>query len=202
MSAMLNAARLSVALLLSLTLVTVAAAEPRIGDDGLYKQPWFVESFLDLREDLADAQAADKRLAIIWEQRGCPYCKDLHTVNLGKPEISEYIKANFAIIQLNLWGDREVTDVDGEVTTEKKLARKWGVVFTPTIHFLPEASELEAGQAGNRQLVAVMPGYFRPFHFARMFEYVKERRYEHDHFQKYLSEKAEEMRQAGIPVEM
>ncbi len=202
MSAMLNAARLSVALLLSLTLVTVAAAEPRIGDDGLYKQPWFVESFLDLREDLADAQAADKRLAIIWEQRGCPYCKDLHTVNLGKPEISEYIKANFAIIQLNLWGDREVTDVDGEVTTEKKLARKWGVVFTPTIHFLPEATELDQSQAGNRQLVAVMPGYFRPFHFARMFEYVKERRYEHDHFQKYLSEKAEEMRQAGIPVEM
>jgi len=28
-----------------------------LGDDGLYEQPWFLQSFLDLREDLEEAAA-------------------------------------------------------------------------------------------------------------------------------------------------
>ena len=31
------------------------ADEPILTDDGLYKQPWFLESFLDLSDDLEGA---------------------------------------------------------------------------------------------------------------------------------------------------
>ena len=31
--------------------------EPQLGDNGLYTQPWFLQSFLDLREDLEEAAA-------------------------------------------------------------------------------------------------------------------------------------------------
>ena len=41
------------------------AAEPRMGDDGLHKQDWFLESFLELPEDLAEATAQGKRFAIL-----------------------------------------------------------------------------------------------------------------------------------------
>src|SRR5689334_14726702 len=46
-----------------------AAAEPTVGEDGLYHEPWFLQSFLDLREDLESAAAGGKRLAIMWELR-------------------------------------------------------------------------------------------------------------------------------------
>jgi len=179
-----------------------AFAEGEVGDDGLHKQSWFLESFLDLREDTVEAKAAGKRLAIMWEQKGCPYCAETHTKNLAIKEISDYIKANFHVVQLNLWGDREVTDFDGEVTTEKKLARKWGVVFTPTIHFLVEANELKDGKPGIQQTAAVMPGYFKPFHFIRMFEWVKTRRYETQHFQKYIAEMVKKYHDEGKDVKM
>ena len=190
------------------SLSMASAAEPaddgakvELGDDGLHKQPWFLESFLDLREDLAEAQAAGKRFAVLWEQKGCPYCAEVHTRNFTVESINRYVRDNFVVVQLNLWGDREVTDFDGEVLAEKELARKWGVVFTPTIHFFVEKGELKPGQSGNKQLASVMPGYFRPFHFLAMFEFVRERRYEKQHFQKYIAEKVAAYRKEGKAVD-
>ncbi|MYG51452.1 MAG: thioredoxin, partial [Rhodospirillaceae bacterium] len=63
-------------------LAAVAKAdEVKVGGDGLYHQDWFLQSFLDLKEDLQEAADAGKRLVILWEQKGCPYCKELHHVN-------------------------------------------------------------------------------------------------------------------------
>jgi len=53
-------------------LARAQTAEPRVGDDGLHIQPWFSQSFLDLKEDLAEAASTGRRLVIFWEQRGCP----------------------------------------------------------------------------------------------------------------------------------
>src|SRR5262249_20261579 len=52
--------------------------EPLKGDDGLYHQRWFVQSFLDLREDYVEAEARGKRFAVVFEQRGCIYCTKMH----------------------------------------------------------------------------------------------------------------------------
>ena len=49
----------------------------QIGDDGMYKESWMRDTFKDLREDLAEANAEGKRLAVIFEQRGCIYCKKM-----------------------------------------------------------------------------------------------------------------------------
>lgn len=176
-----------------------AELEPPRNDDGLYTQTWFLESFMELESDLKEAAEAGKRFAIIWEQRGCPYCRETHRVNLADEKIRKYIQENFVVLQLNLWGDREVTDFDGEVTTEKKLARKWGVVFTPTTHFFPPADKLKK-VPGNKQVSAIMPGYFKPFHFLSMFEYVKTESYDKLAFQRFLQEKADKMREEGKEV--
>ena len=44
-----------------------AAADVALGDDGLYHEPWFLQSFLDLRDDLEGAASSGKRLAVMWE---------------------------------------------------------------------------------------------------------------------------------------
>ncbi len=163
-----------------------APAALTMNEDGLYVQDWFVQSFLELADDLTDADEAGKRLAIFWELEGCPYCKETHLVNLANAEIRDYLQANFAIVQLNLGGARIVTDVDGETRSERKLARKWGIRFTPTIMFFPEGEAAKPGLDGAALEVARMPGYFRPPHFLAMFRYVREKAYLTMDFRNYL----------------
>src|SRR6185503_2111904 len=100
-------------------------AEPVLTEDGLYRQPWFLESFLELPDDLAGAANSGKRFAVMWELRGCPYCRETHLVNFARPDIEDYIKANFEILQLNIIGARKVTDFDGSELSEKALAAKY-----------------------------------------------------------------------------
>jgi thioredoxin-related protein len=176
--------------------------EPILGEDGMYHQTWFLNSFMDLKEDLAEAAEAGKRFVVMWEQRGCPYCRETHMVNLAKPEINRYIRENFAVLQLDLWGSREVTDFDGEALQERALARKWGIVFTPTIMFFTDNLDEVEGKTGAQVEVTRMPGYFKPFHFISMFEYVKESAYKRQHFQKYLQAKGQRLRDQGIEVNL
>ena len=115
-------------------------AQAEIGEDGLHKEDWFALTFRDVGEDIAAAAEQGKRLAIVFEQRGCIYCAKMHEELLSDPEVRDFIKVHFMVVQYNMFGDEEVTDLDGEVLTEKTAARKWGFVFTPTIAFLPEAA--------------------------------------------------------------
>lgn len=157
-----------------------------VNDDGLHIQPWFMETFLDLAEDKAEAEADGKHFAVLFEQRGCPYCREMHQVNFAREDITGYVKSNFGVLQLNMWGSREVTDFDGEALEERDLARKWNVNFTPTIVFLKKGG---SGTAPEMEVLR-MPGYFKPFHFISMFEYVAEAKYEGgEGFQRYLQEK-------------
>ena len=162
------------------------AEQPILTDDGLYKQPWFLESFLDLAEDLEGARKDGKRFVIMWELRGCPYCKETHLVNFAQPRISHYVKANFEVLQLNIIGSRKVTDFDGTELSEKELAAKYGVRFTPTFQFFAEeAAALKSLPPAKRE-VARSPGYMRPDDFLAMFRYVREKAYEGKSFRDYL----------------
>ena len=151
----------------------LAAAE--LGDDGLHKTPWMRDTFKDLREDLEEANAEDKRLMLMFEQRGCVYCTKMHEEVYPASEITEYIEENYFVVQLNLHGDIEVTDFDGETLSEKQMARKWGMLFTPTLMFLPQevAQDATAPQAA----VAVMPGAFGKGTTLDMLTWVNEERY-------------------------
>ena len=176
---------------------------PEVGEDGMHVQDWFNDSFLNLSEDLEEAAGEGKRLLIVWEQRGCPYCKRMHEVNLRIPRVVDYIKRNFNVLQLNMWGDREVTDFDGEVLKEKELATKYGVLFTPTFQFFPENLEKVAGKTGRQAEVLRIPGYFKPFHFYFLFQYAYNKGYEEQpNFQRWLSAVAEELSEEGIKYDL
>jgi thioredoxin-related protein len=173
-----------------------AAAELEMNEDGLHVQPWFLESFLDLREDHAESRANGKGFVVLWEQRGCPYCRELHRVNFQKKQIVEYLNSKYTILQLNLWGSRKVTDFDGTELEERKLARKWAVNFTPTTVFF--SKEVAEGKSGREAEVTRMPGYFKPFHYLSMFEFVEQGAYEKQGFQRYLQDKFKDLEAKGI----
>ncbi|MGO1117096.1 thioredoxin family protein [Rhodovibrionaceae bacterium A322] len=177
--------------------------DAEVGDNGLHVQDWFLDSFLDLAEDQQTAADEGRRLVVLWEQRGCPYCRELHNVNLTKEPIVAYLQDHYDVLQLDLWGSRLVTDFDGEELEERDLARKWRVNFTPTIVFFPgQLEDSQSGQSGRDLEVARMPGYFKPFHFLSMFEYVEGDFYQEQSFQRFLQDKFERLKAEGKDIDV
>ncbi|MEP2029404.1 MAG: thioredoxin family protein [Paracoccaceae bacterium] len=169
------------AVLMTMTFNTFAA---EVGDDGLHKAPWMRDTFKDLSEDLAEANAEGKRLMVMIEQRGCIYCKKMHEEVFPAEEIASYIEDNYFVIQINMFGDVEVTDFDGTALPEKNMVKKWAALFTPTILFFPEAvgADTTAAQAA----VATMPGAFSRSTTFDLLNWVVEKGYDGDEsFQKY-----------------
>lgn len=174
-------------------LMAVPAGAAELGDDGLHKTAWMRETFLDMQEDLAEANAEGKRLVLMVEQRGCIYCEKMHKEVFPDPAVSEYISENFFVVQLNLHGDREIVDFDGEAMAEKQAARKWGILFTPSIIFLPE--EVGEDQSAAQAQVALMPGAFAKGTTLDMFTWVNEKRYDIENgedFQRYHARRIQE----------
>ena len=162
----------------------VAAAE--LGDDGLHKADWMRDTFRDLTEDLDEANAEGKRLMIIFEQRGCIYCQRMHENVFPLQVINDYIHDNYFVLQMDLYGATEITDFDGEALSERDAARKWGVMFTPSILFLAET--VDDGQTAAQAAVAVMPGAFEAGTTLDLLTWVNEKRYALDNgedFQRY-----------------
>jgi len=164
-----------------------------IGDDGLHKAPWMRDTFKDLTEDLEEANAEGKRLMVIIEQRGCIYCQKMHEEVFVVPEIAKYIEDNYFVIQINMFGDIEVTDFDGVTLPEKDIVKRWGALFTPSLMFFPE--EVSDQTIASQAAVANMPGAFGKYTTLNLLTWVVEKGYEGDEpFQKYHARKFEEQK--------
>ena len=77
--------------------------------------------------------------------------------------------------------------------TEKTATRKWNVLFTPTIIFLPE--EVADTQSAIQASVSVMPGAFAKGTSLDMFTWVAEKRYlldDGEDFQRYHARRIRE----------
>lgn len=171
--------------------VHLNAAE--IGDDGLHKAAWMRDTFKDLQEDLEEANSEGKRLMVIIEQRGCIYCKRMHEEVFVIPEIEEFIEENFFVVQINMFGDVEVTDFNGETLPEKEMVKHWGVLFTPSIMFFDES--VAEDKTATQATVATIPGAFGRYTTFNMLNWVVEKGYLTDEpFQKYHARKFAEQK--------
>jgi thioredoxin-related protein len=129
--------------LVALALAAAGTATAQVASPHAIDIPkWFAETFLDFREDVADATRENKRLLVYFGQDGCPYCKLLMQTTFAETRIVDKVRRQFVPIALNLWGDREVTWVDGRKMSEKELARRLGVQFTPTLLFFDEKADV------------------------------------------------------------
>lgn len=168
----LRAAALAAA---TLVMAGPALAEVPVGEDGLHKPTWVRDTFLDLRDDLAEANAEGKRLLIIAEQLGCIYCKEMHENVFPIAAIDELIRDNFFVVQLNIYGDKDVTDFDGTTLSEKEMALRWGVIFTPTMIFMP--TDVPEDKMATTGAVAFLPGAFKPNMTHALLTWVKDEIY-------------------------
>ncbi len=139
---------------------------------------WFSDSFLDLREDLAEAQREGKKgIAIYFGQKYCAYCQLQMDVNWGKEQdIVDYTRRYFNVIQVDIWGSRELTDVQGNTLTESAFAEQQKTNFTPALIFYVDD--------GREALKLV--GYYPPYKFRAALHYVVGDHYKAESLRDYL----------------
>lgn len=138
---------------------------------------WFKNSFLDIKEDLAEAASRQKRLILIFSQDGCPYCNLLVERNFSQRDIVDSLQKNFDVVLINMWGDREVTNVDGKKYTEKNFAASQKVQFTPTLMFFDETGKN----------ILRLNGYVPPERFKGALDWVSAREEKRTAFRDYMA---------------
>ena len=145
---------------------------------GLEHPAWFKHSFLDLREDLREARLAGKAgIAVYFGQENCGYCQAFFEINLTKPDIVAYVRKHFDIIPLDIFSDREVTDLTGARLSEKDFSIREQTNFTPSLIFYnTDGAE-----------VLRLRGYYPPYKFRAAIEYAVDRHYEQYSFREYLA---------------
>ena len=149
---------------------------------GFHHQDWFMPSTFDLRKDQQAAIKSGKMLVLLWEQRGCVYCKQMHEIAFQYEEFVNLAKNNFYVVQMDMRGDGSFVSFTGEKKTEAKIAKDLSVTFTPTTQFLDDTSHE----------VFRMPGYANPPVFKAVYEYVLEKGYEKDSFRDWVKKKTGE----------
>jgi len=141
------------------------------------KPAWFKGSFLDIREDLAEAVAENRLLMLYFYQDGCPYCAKLLQDNFGSSTIAAKTQKYFDTIAINLWGDKEVIGLNGEVLTEKLFGEQLKVQYTPTLIFL----------GSDGKVLMRLNGYFPPHKFSAVLDYLGGRKYTEKTFAQYYA---------------
>lgn len=111
-----------------------------IGAKESFTPSWFYNSFLDLNEDIEELASNNKRLILYISQNNCPYCHKFVNENLQDKEIVSKIKTNFEMINIDMFGNNEVVDINGDELSEKDYAIKHKIQFTPTLIFFDEKS--------------------------------------------------------------
>jgi len=153
----------------------------------LYHYNWYHQSFFELADDIDEALANGKVLMVKFDQKGCIYCE------MSEPAINKYVRENFLVVQMDIFGSRDVTDLDGTVLPENEMAARWGVVFTPSIYFITEKKDV--GKLTDAA-AAVMPGAFMKGTFMGMLEWVKTGAYKTEtRFQKYFNDNYQRIRE-------
>lgn len=154
----------------------------------LGSQPFFKNSFLNLKTDLTEAAKVGRILMVIYEQEGCVYCAEMHKVNFADKETVDILTKHFDVVQLDIWGGREVADFAGNTLTEKQLARNLKIQLSPMINFFgPDGKE-----------VFRIAGYYKPQLFKTALRYVAEGRYAQTSFRDYALKYAPEPVKKGL----
>ncbi|NNJ92665.1 MAG: thioredoxin fold domain-containing protein [Gammaproteobacteria bacterium] len=171
---------LILSLVLSFASAQLFAKEGKVVGGKMSVHPdWFKESFLDIGEDVMEASDEGKHVMLFMHLNGCPYCYKMVEENIKNAPYTDFIKQNFDVISLNIRGDREVALNEEVSLTEKELAERFKVMYTPTIVFL----------SPDNKVVARINGYRSVPDFKLVLNYVEEKAYEKQRLTQYVNDK-------------
>jgi thioredoxin-related protein len=165
----------------------VAAREvPRQASGEMIKQDFFLKNATDLRRRGQQARP----LAVFFEQKDCPDCEVLHRRVLADPEARAAI-AKFENVQFDMWSRDMIVTPDGKRLAVRDWVRQLGVNYAPGIVLFDNT---------GKEIIR-WESSFRVFHTLGMFDYITSGAYiTEPSFQRFLSAKAEHIRETGRDV--
>ena len=97
---------------------------------------FFTTSFGDMQEELETAKENGKKgVFIFFMMDSCPWCAKMEKEVIPNPKIIKYFSKNFVNIEVNIEGNNEMVDFNGEEIEQKKFALKYKVRATPVLAF-------------------------------------------------------------------
>ena len=166
-----------------------ASAMPKTASSELNGESFFSSSPYVLTRD---ATMQSLPLAVFFEQGECPNCDTLHRKALADPSTRALIE-QFESVQLDMWADTPVITPANKRTTARDWARELDITYAPTIVYF------------NRQGEEIIrsDSYFRIFHTQSVMDYVLSEAYRDEpSFQRYISARADAIREKGIDVDL
>jgi len=129
---------------------------------------------------------------VMFEQKDCPECDELHRDILKRKETVD-LMTQFDVIQLDMWSKTPVIIHDGT----KKIANEWSkelnVQYAPTLVLFDNKGKE----------VIRMEAYLKSFHVQSIMDYVLSQAYlKEPSFQRYIDVRAEKIRDSGVTIEL
>ncbi len=154
------------------------------GSTRLIDEKFFAQT--DRLDQLIDQ--SDLPLAVYFDSGECEDCQILHERILTDRPTLELV-TKMQNIQLDIYSTKNVTLPDGRQSTVNQWARELDIAYTPSVVFF-DATGVEVMRIG---------AFMKTFHFQSVYDYVLQKAYLHEpSFQRYISERAEKIREAGF----
>ena len=134
----------------------------------------------------------DKPLLVMFEQKECLGCDELHQDIFRRPETRDVLE-KFEIAVLGIREKAPLTTPSGKETNSLNWAMHLGVKVVPTqVMFDSEGKEVFRNE-----------GYVKAFHVQSILDYVASGAYlEYDEFQRYIQVRAEHLQEKGAAVNL
>lgn len=163
------------------------AAEPG-RDPGRY---FFNQTFGDFSEELDTARDQGKTgILLMFEMDECPFCHRMKATVLNQPEVQDYFREHFLIFPVDVEGNIEIIDFQGNPDIQKDFALKqFRVRATPVFAFFDLDGHLIARYTGATR---------DSEEFILLGQYVVEGAYKDTTFTQYRRAKRDEARQAAL----
>jgi len=130
---------------------------------------WFKESFLDISEDIEEASDEGKHVMLFMDLDSCPYCtRMLKESFIKQTPTKDFAKNHFDVININIKGSKEIAWDEDTSLSEKELATKLKVQYSPTVLFLDK----------DKNIVVRVNGYRSAKNFKNIMEYVSGKHYQ------------------------
>jgi len=138
------------------------------------------------------SQASNKYRLVMFEQKQCTECDELHNEILKRKASKEQLK-KFNVSVLDMWSEDKITLPNGKKSSIKDWAKKLDVQYAPSlVYFNPQGKEVFRSDA-----------YLKAFHIQSVMDYVSSSAYKtQTNFQRYIDSRADKLEAQGVHVDL
>jgi len=141
---------------------------------------------------VTDLSAQNKPLLVMFEQRKCSTCDELH-LDIFKRKESVALLSGFNVLVLDMWSNEMITPPAGKKIKIRDWAKKLDVKYAPSLLFFNNEGEE----------VFRTDAYLKAFHTQTAMDYVSSGAYKtQSNFQRFVDERADHLREQGIEVNL